>query len=202
MSNIPFVYQSLIDLLDKGKSSPICQNCCPCNNVYAFASVETFLKFAEALGWTQSTALCPQSKDWYVSCCTEDCFDKLSAKYGSAVTDAILDKGMVEYSLLSERSMLCEIYDSLILNNVDNAEDAAEIITSILNIGIVFSCNSSQSDQTYGSVETWLKYAEAVGLTCGSGGEDDPCKCYPEEKCCLSIRASVETYLKFAEAVE
>lgn len=194
MANIPFVYEALDQLLDAGKVSPLCENCCPCNNIYVFASIETFIELADALGWTNINNTCP-IESWTVNCCTEDCYDKISAKYGDTVTGTILDKGIAEYSLLTGRSMLCEIYDSLILNNVDNADDAAAIIDNILDKGIVFAC--SGNDQIYGSVETYIKWAEGVGKVCVNA---PVCSCVPEEKCCYSVRASVDTALRLADA--
>jgi hypothetical protein len=187
----------LAQILDKGDISPLC-SCCPCGNLYAFASVETFLKLAEALGWTNDQG-CPS---WYSDCCTENCLDKLGELYGPALTDVILDKGIIEYSLLGTKSTLCDIYDYLKENNVP-IQDAIDFVDMILDKGVVFYCTSSNPDiegdqQVLASVETFLKYGEAVGIGCV---DPSNCGCLPTEKCCLSIKASVETYLKFAEAV-
>jgi len=189
--SIPSVDQ-LAQILDRGDISPLC-SCCPCGNLYAFASVETFLKLGEALGWTgPDVQSCPS---WYSDCCTENCLDKLGELYGSALTDVILDKGIVEYSLLGTKSTLCDIYDYLKNNNVP-IQDAIAFVGTILDNGVVFYCNVSNPDiegdqQVLASVETYLAYAEAMGITC-----NDPsnCACLPTEKCCLSVKGSVETY--------
>jgi hypothetical protein len=47
-------------LLDKGIVSTVCNICCPdcgVNTDYTFASIETYLKYAEAVGLTQSAAV-------------------------------------------------------------------------------------------------------------------------------------------------
>jgi hypothetical protein len=193
--SIPTIDQ-LSQILDKGDISPSC-SCCPCGNLYVFASVETFLQLAEALGWTGNED-CPS---WYSDCCTENCLDKLGELYGSALTDVILDKGIVEYSLLGTRSTLCDIYNYLKENNVP-IQDAITFVGTILDDGVVFYCNVSNPDvegdqQILASVETYLTYAESMGITCTDSSN---CACLPTEKCCLSVKGSVETYLMFAEA--
>jgi len=196
--SIPSVDQ-LAQILDKGDISPLC-SCCPCGNLYVFASVETFLRLGEALGWTgPGTQSCPS---WYSDCCTENCLDKLGELYGPALTDIILDKGMVEYSLLGTKSTLCDIYNYLKENNVP-IQDAIDFVSIILDKGVVFYCTSSNPDiegdqQVLASVETFLGYAEAFGINCVDSSN---CACLPTEKCCLSVKGSVETYLKFAEAI-
>lgn len=198
-----YFIQVIDRILDKGDVSPMCSDCCPCNNIYVFASVETFSKFAEAMGW-DSLSTCDL---WYSDCCKDDCFDKISEKYGSEVTDRILDKGIVEYSTLGTRSTLCEIYDALIANNIIYAGEAAEIVDRVLDKGIVFYCSKSSPDkegdeQVIASVETFLKYAEVEGITKPVGTQDPPCNFAPKEVCCLSIRASVETYNIFKDIIE
>jgi hypothetical protein len=193
--SIPSVDQ-LAQILDRGDISPLC-SCCPCGNLYAFASVETFLKLAEALGWTNDQS-CPS---WYSDCCTENCLDKLGELYGPVLTDLILNKGMVEYSLLGTKSTLCDIYNYLKDNNVP-IQDAIDFVDMILDKGVVFYCNVNDSyiegdQQVIASVETFLGYAEAIGINCV---DPSNCACLPTEKCCLSVKGSVETYLKFAEA--
>lgn len=50
----------LDSILDKGDVSNICNICCPdcgTNTDYVFSSVETYLKYAEAVGLTQSAAV-------------------------------------------------------------------------------------------------------------------------------------------------
>lgn len=60
--NLPFsnntYVNSLIRILDKGIIEDNCDFCCPdCGNIYTVASVETFLKLSEQLGWNQSAAV-------------------------------------------------------------------------------------------------------------------------------------------------
>jgi hypothetical protein len=49
--------QGIDRLLDKGLFSTDCKFCCPDCGRYVFASVETYLKYAEAVGLTQSEAV-------------------------------------------------------------------------------------------------------------------------------------------------
>jgi hypothetical protein len=60
--NLPFSNNSyscvLNRLLDKGVIEDNCKYCCPdCGNMYTVGSIETFLKLAEQLGFTQSAAV-------------------------------------------------------------------------------------------------------------------------------------------------
>ena len=184
----------LLQFLEKGEISPQC-DCCPCSNIYVFASVETTLRLIEALNWDANQQACT-TRSYTTSCCTENCLDKIEELYGAAVTNVILDKGIYEYSLLGTRSTLCDIYDYLKENNVPEG-DAVEFIDTILDKGIVFQCY--ESNQILASVEEYLKFAEAVGLT--NCDDPNPCNCLPPEQCCLSVIGSVETYLKYAEAL-
>jgi len=185
-------FDGIETILDKGEVSPKC-DCCPCSDIYVFASVETALMIIEGLNWNTSQQQC-ETRSYTTSCCTENCFDKLGELYGDAVTDRILDKGIYEYSLLGSRSTLCDIYDYLKDNDVSEP-DAIDFIDMILDKGIVFQCYGD--NQILASVETYLRFAEAAGLIFCD--DPDPCNCLPPEQCCLSVIGSVETYLKYEE---
>jgi hypothetical protein len=208
--------EALERLLDKGEVGPFCDSCCPCGDIYIFASVETYLQFEEAVGWAFFTQNCPDGNSFKLQCCTDDCLDKIGAFAGEEVVDLILDKGYVEFSLLGGKSMLCTLYDYIIQQNLTGTA-AADAIGGILDKGIVYQCeidkdttDGDQSKTIFASVETYLKYAEAAVDTSGPCAycpqcdppitPSDPCQCLPEP-CCFSIKASVETYLKYTEAV-
>lgn len=194
-TNVSSSLEYLDRLLDKGEVSPQC-DCCPCSNIYVFASVETALKFLEAVGWIENQEQCSE-RSYFTDCCTDNCIDKLEDLYGTNLTDRILDKGVYEYSLLGTKSILCDLYNYLKDNNV-GLDDAIDFADRLLDKGVVFQCYGE--NQILASVETYLKYAEAVGIT-DCVNPQNPCECLPSEQCCLSVTASVETYLKYAEAV-
>jgi hypothetical protein len=88
----------------------------------------------------------------------------------------------------------------------------AEIIDRILDKGMVLTncnlcCSTCDGRGVLASVETYLKYAEAVGLTQSAAVPALPPSGAVEVnnsddyRCCTNVRASVETYLKYAEAV-
>lgn len=57
-SQNPLTFSEAVDrILDKGVVSYNCKLCCPDCQDYVFASVETFLKYAEAVGLTASAAV-------------------------------------------------------------------------------------------------------------------------------------------------
>jgi hypothetical protein len=185
-------------ILDSGKVGSLC-DCCPCGNYYVVGSVETFLQFLESTDWMNLSETCEGSRNaWYNSCCTETCFDKFS-EIGEDIANLILTKGYIEYSSLGNKSMLCLLYDYIIENNLSE-EEGMEIIENVLDKGIVFYCgkdqnleNGNQSNQILASVETFLSFYEST-FSC-----DDPCSCYPQEKCCLNILSNTEEYVKWAE---
>lgn len=195
----------IINILNNGKISPLCTECCPCGDIYVFASIETYLLFAEFTGWINYSKECSSGNAWQLSCCTENCLDKISSFAGKVVVDTILEKGYVEYSLLGGKSMLCTLYDYLVQNNLTGTA-AATAIGNFLDAGVVYQCikdeditDGDNSKTIVASVETYFKYAEAENLfpPC----ENAPCQCLPEP-CCFTVGGDVEAYLKYVEAVK
>jgi hypothetical protein len=194
---------SILDaILDNGKVGSLC-DCCPCGNYYVAGSVSTFLQFLESTGWNNYSEDCEGSTSaWYTSCCTETCFDKFS-EIGTDITNLILEKGYVEYSSLGNKSLLCILYDYVIENNLSE-EEAIEIVENILDKGVVFYCNKdqdledgNQGNQILASVQTYSMFAEVSPPPCDP---ENPCSCYPQEKCCLNILAGAEMYAAWIEA--
>jgi hypothetical protein len=199
-------------ILDNGQVSNLCTDCCPCSNVYFFGSVQICLDFLQGTNWIAYSNACNNNVGyaWYTNCCTDSCFEKLSEYLGPEGTDSILQQGVVEYSLLGNKSMLCILYDYIIENNV-SPEDALEIVNTILDKGVAFVCkkddNLEDGDhgaQVLGSIEVVKSYAGTVDLFCSpiQPGDDPDCEdCLPSEVCCLTINSSTETYGMWAEAV-
>jgi len=195
----------IINILNNGKISPLCTECCPCGDIYVFASIETYLTFNEAFGWSENSKSCSSGNAWQLSCCTDDCLDKISSFAGKQVVDVILDKGFVEYSLLGGKSMLCTLYDYLVQNNLTGTA-AATAIGNFLDAGVVYQCikdeditDGDNSKTIVASVETYLNYAEAEGLI-NTDCEDAPCQCLPEP-CCFTVKGNVNTYIEYTNAV-
>jgi hypothetical protein len=172
-------------ILDKGnvQSNENLEICCPdCvqvmngNNVsvYVISSVETFLKFSEAIGFTRGIT---------PTCCThlaasvettlkfteafgipENPIPTCSKNFNSCINT---DKGVVEYGSLSGESQLCRINDFIDLSIELDPTSASkeEQLDRILDKGMVISCYDDEI--VTASVETWLKWAEANGLTGG-----------------------------------
>lgn len=108
---------------------------------------------------------------------------------------------------------LFNIVEQLYISGRNN--NLSNILSTILDEGYVTTicnicCPGCSGAWTLSSVETFLKFAEAVGLTQTAAvppalplqsnfleeGVD-----FKDFECCLSIKASIETYLKYAEAV-
>jgi hypothetical protein len=172
-------------------------NGCPdldpcCSNVAA--SVETYLKYAEAMGGTASAAvpagpfpisLVEQAiMENVFTCCNgfNECVDDLFCWITQGVTgpgdvvDRFLDKGIVEYGSITNNctdastSSICKFVDLLaeyIPLDKNNRSSKGEIVDRILDKGIVVYCGEN-GEISIASVETWLKYAEAVGITCSA----------------------------------
>lgn len=159
-----------------------------CSNVHA--SVETWLKYADAMGLTQSAAVpalpfsqnlgtttFSEASEEVMTCCNgfTGCVDDLlcwamaGTSRGTEVIDRILDKGISEYGGIYNdcdpvsKSQICYLVQLFVEYNVDGGS-RAEIIDRMLDKGLTISC-SEHGEIVLASVETWLKYAEAVGLT-------------------------------------
>lgn len=211
--NTPSIDQ-LVEILQTGQVSSLCDTCCPCSNVYFFGGVEEILQFMEAVTWPEYSNDCTGNPNsWYSDCCTKTCFEELSEFLGAERTNVLLDVGIVEYSLLGNKSTLCLLYDYIIENDLSQ-DDALELITSILNTGIVFFCqkveDGSGDVQVLSSVEKFLQYLEVelsgsvniIPPFCSfSSPPEDICQCYPQEGCCLTIKASVESYIIWNEFI-
>lgn len=195
-------------ILDKGvvQSNEELQICCPeCSQddntgLYVIASVETYLKFAEAVGLTGSGGAVPAlgfgaiTPNNDVTCCVHitasvettlkfneacgaptnincptnfnECVNSIKETLTAEGVDRILDKGIVEFGSLSGLSQVCRLKEFIDLSlELDplNSSSNAEILDRILDKGIIISCYGT--DIIMASVETWLKWAEAVGLT-------------------------------------
>jgi hypothetical protein len=174
-------------ILDKGLIIPeSAEVCCPTCNPYVFASVETFLKFAEAVNCgTPGTCTCCSrvnaSVETYLkyaeavgneieSCENNeafmDCLEEIQNQLSLPEINILLDKGIVEYGSLGTpaSTQLCLINTfALSAFNIQtgNTSTYFEIITRILDKGIVIDCTGTET--IIASVETYLKWAEAVG---------------------------------------
>lgn len=156
-------------------------------SIYTISSVETFLKFSEAFGFNRgitptccthlsasvetslkfSEAFGDLPKNPVPSCPTNfnSCMNTLKNSLTSEGVDRLLDKGVVEYGSLSGFSQVCKINEFIDLSISLDPQSATkeEIIDRIIDKGIVVSCYNDEI--VIASVETWLKYAEASGLT-------------------------------------
>jgi hypothetical protein len=194
-------YEVIDRFLDKGVSLPNCKFCCPdCNDRYVLASVETYLKYAEAVGLTGDNAVVLEcctnvygDIDRYngfvegvvnfTSCCND--FSKCIEDYICWASDkisnvnsffALAEKGIVESGQFLNNctgenipgicvllNLIKEYYEkpSSLLYNVNGNIPPIDILIRFLDRGIVIECSSGKINAW--SVESFLKYAEAVG---------------------------------------
>ena len=88
----------------------------------------------------------------------------------SNLDQMLLDRGVVEsgslnIDLTSNISNLQDlVYEMFEAQEEPVSETVEEILTTIIDKGIILSCY--KGNLVLASVETWLKYAEAAGLTC------------------------------------
>ena len=97
------------------------------------------------------------------------CINTIKSTLTPEGIDRLSDKGVVEYGSLSGSSQLCRINDFIDLSiELDpTSSSKEEQLDRILDKGMVISCYDDEI--VTASVETWLKWAEANGLT--GGGE-------------------------------
>jgi hypothetical protein len=145
--------------------------CC----INTIAGVETMLKLKEATDFDlfNNSICCNEFTE-----CTEELFCWITQNSKDPVLDKdrILDKGIVEHGNIINNctgvggSSICKLVDLFAeYYTIDKKAQAAskgEIFDRILDKGIVFYCNPETGDITIGSVETWMKYAEATSLFC------------------------------------
>lgn len=187
-------YQQFIQRLDKGVIFPKSILCCPDCGPYAISSVETFGKFYEAIaGCTElcclsftggaeslltlneilDAFLTPEEKDEIYPCGNDflQKIDSLLSEMNSNPsktynTNYFLGEGIVEYGLLNSdsSSSINKLRDLLFSINTTQTEDV--IFKQVLDKGIVVYCTEYWT--VIASIETFLKYAEATGITgCG-----------------------------------
>jgi len=185
MADLNTILENIQSYLDAGSNDVECNTCCPeCGDIYMFASVETFLNFAEAAGVTSNSVISE------TPCCYEKCTTELYDYLGSATNiNAVLSKGIVEYSTIQGKSFVCLLLDFATANSL-SGDELAELIVYILDLGIVVSCINGNTVVT--SQQRWLTWAEAM---------------LPEpyitshNVCCLTTTANIEEYLKLAEGL-
>lgn len=95
-------------------------------------------------------------------CCTLPCYDQLRELVGTENYELLLDKGFVEEPTINGEGLLCKFLEFVDDNEISVA-DAMLIMSTLLDKGYVFSCNEGTT--IIASIEEYLKYAEAVGVT-------------------------------------
>ena len=170
-------YSEAIDrILDKGIVYDISGEI----STYAIGSVETYLKYGEALGFQSDYSVFAsvenylkaaeahlpirQNKLFLPSINRLRVLDEVNAE----VVDRLLDKGVAEsgdWSLILRFVRDCKKWADL---EGINVTEFSIIIDTILDRGIVFS-QFTENSATISSVETYLRLAEAQGLTGGGG---------------------------------
>jgi hypothetical protein len=189
LENKNLFFEPFISILNEGLLVPNCNICCPDCGIYVLAGVETFLKYAEAIGELNlecciNVLASIETKLKYFealgenqnSCCNTDfnnCFNKLycwvNKPEGSAdILDRVLDQGIVEYGAFYDQCLnkstsgICYIIDFLKKNcDLRIGVTNWEFLNIVLDFGIIIECRENQV--FISSVETYLKYAEAVG---------------------------------------
>lgn len=100
----------------------------------------------------------------FIQCCTENCFQEIKDFVGPTIYSVLRDKGLLEYGTIYGGSFFCKLLAFKDEVNM-SINDFAELLERILDKGLVISCDNNLT--TLASVETYLKFAEAVG---GGGG--------------------------------
>ena len=185
MSNINTIIENLTSYLDIGSNDVECNKCCPeCGEVYVFAGVDMFLQWANFMDVTGYPPIISETP-----CCYERCVTELYDYLGSEENvNIVLDSGIVEYSTIQGKSFTCLLLDFATANDL-SGNDLTQLILFIADTGVIISCTNGNT--TIDSIETWLKWAEAMGVPVITA----------ENACCLTSLASVEQYLKLAEGL-
>ena len=173
-------------LLDKGIILPPSTNiCCPPCNPYVLASVETMIKYLEAVTELNCCYNIAASVETYLkwaesaesegaTVCSDDssfsnCLTEIQSLLSSSEYATFLDKGIVETGHIgtdgSGESWLCilatYLQSSFNLQTGTPVSTISEMLDRIQDKGIVIEC--IPEGFIIASIETYLKWAEAVG---------------------------------------
>jgi hypothetical protein len=99
----------------------------------------------------------------YIPCCNESCFTELRDFIGLACFQDLQDRGMFEYSSIQGLGLICKLLDIAKKYNISSRE-VHEILVTITEKGLVVHC-SPDGTNIVASVESWVNYADAVGIT-------------------------------------
>jgi hypothetical protein len=159
----------LVYLLDRGVVFPKSILCCPSCGPYFIGSIDAAEKLLE--GFSNCAECCISvinTSENYT--CDNDFIPKINALLSEMNsnpgktydTEYFLDKGIVEYGSLNAdlSSSINKLRDFLYSADFDETEDV--IFNTIIEKGLVLHC--TQYWTIVASVETFLKYAEALGL--------------------------------------
>jgi hypothetical protein len=160
-------------ILDKGIFYPVISSSCGDNTdgTYVLASVETYLKYSEATGHADEYSVY-SSVETYLKAQAAGPSVRKHKLFLPSVLKLVKNLDAIQYSGDRVRDKgIVEIENFSIIEKLDNDIDSWDFGTStrtevwdrILDKGIVFSHVKGRG--VIASVETYLKYAEAVGLT-------------------------------------
>ena len=207
------IFDNLETVLDVGQARDRFGICCPdCKedeyfSIHVIASVETYLKYAEAVNfngccsniytssqdefgrWAEvigGAIYNEETETWEAqppyeleiingnylmrttgeTACVDNNFYSCITQISGLCSDfsVISQKAITEYNTLNGQSSICELKD-FIENNSLTTSQAQDLLTLILDKGMVSSCN--EDSLVMGSVESWLQYAEGIGITGG-----------------------------------
>lgn len=191
---------NILNVLDDGKVSPICDDCCPCGNFYFFSGYDRMALLLEYLQWPAFSKDCDDPNGWFTECCTNTCFDELVTYLGADSEAELLSIGIFEYSLIGDKSTLCSLYEYIVQNNIPK-DEALDFIKDVLNKGIVIVCDVANDIQIFSSIDKFVQFDySAYPFLCNPfAPQPDPCQCYPQDGCCLTIKSNLQKYLQFQE---
>lgn len=161
----------LVYLLDRGVVFPKSILCCPSCGPYFIGSIDAFEKFAEGFSSCAECCISVKANELVVNDpCNNDFTSEINALLSEMNsnpgktydTDDFLEKGVIEFGSLNAdlSSSINKLRDFLYSADFDETEDV--IFNTIIEKGLVLHC--TQYWTIVASVETFLKYSEAVGL--------------------------------------
>lgn len=180
--------------LQTGVILPVCDLCCPkCvlgdGHIYVLSSIETFLKFTESFTCKFENPCCLNvnaSTETYLkllealagyerqgtgkfplNCCTKFSTYVEELKNLTDCSLNLLDIGIAEYGSLTD-DQASQVHNIVImlqtLYPTATATELCDYVAELLDTGLVIYCDAN--GMFIGGVETFLKYAEAINITC------------------------------------
>jgi hypothetical protein len=164
----------LFSTLSKGVASSQCRVSCPsCESIYFFGNLNAYNNFI-SLEFTdlesgdalpccgRSAGLVTTLSNPFTGICNtqfEPCLQTLENIIGSNNYQSLLNLGIIEYSSINNRSIICDLIAEMQNSPIYNPALLYNVFAYILTEGLILTCDTKFS--IAGTLDTYAQYLEA-----------------------------------------